>query len=133
MSSSAGTDLVVVLEAKLTSANDRQTKDLERFDRYLRHKERWAASSDQIKSAGLYELVRNWEFAWELADRVGATYAVLGNLAPTGYHEEVETFGTLLAQSSTRRVAHVRWADVLPDPIPAWLGAYVERLGLATL
>lgn len=126
-------DLVVVIEAKLSSANDRQTKDLDRFDRYLDRSELWAATSEEIKQAGFYELVRNWIIAWELAERTGAAHAVLVNLAPTGHGADVEAFRKLVAASQARRVEHLRWRDVLADPAPGWLSDYARRLGLPTL
>jgi hypothetical protein len=126
-------DLVVVIEAKLHSGNDRQTKDLHRFDRYLRRPELWAAAPDEIKKVGFYELVRNWVIAWELAERTGARHAILANLAPAGHAVDVDRFRQLVADSQTRRVEHLRWRDLLVDPALAWLENYAQQLGLRTL
>jgi hypothetical protein len=114
-------DLVVVIEAKLGSANDRQTTDLDRFDRYLRRPELWAAAREEIKGVGFYELVRNWVIAWALAERTGASYAVLANLAPQAQSEDVNRLRQLVAASDVRQVEHLRWPALLPEPVPPWL------------
>jgi hypothetical protein len=126
-------DAVVVVEAKYKARNDRQTTALRRFDRYLRRPERWTASNDAVKAKGLYELVRNWVIAWELAERTGATHAVLANLGPAALAADVGTFRTLAATSPTRRVEHVTWRSLLADPAPPWLAEYASELGLESL
>jgi hypothetical protein len=123
-------DVVVVIEAKLKAANDRQTKDLYRFDRYLRRPDRWTASPDLIRKSGLYELVRNWVIACELAERIGADHAVLANLAPAALAGDMASFRALVATSPKRRVAHVRWRSLLADPSPDWLERHATRLAL---
>ena len=126
-------DLVVVIEAKLGSGNDRQSENLDRFDRYLRRPELWSAAPDEIKAVGFYELVRNWVIAWELAERSRAGHAVLANLAPARHGADVERFRELVAASETRRLEHLRWASVLPAPVPPWLEEYASKLRLREL
>jgi hypothetical protein len=125
--------LVVVIEAKLGSRNDRQKKGLERFDRYLSCPELWSAAPAEIKRVGFYELVRNWLIAWELAERTGAGHAVLANLAPARHAVDVERFRRLVSGSGVRRVEHLRWASLLASAGPAWLEDYASRLGLRHL
>ena len=125
-------DVMVILEAKLGSSNDRQTTRLDRFDRYLIDG-LWAASGAEIKAEGLYELARNWTIGCMLAERTGRSTFVLGNLAPRSRATDVEVFAKLCATTRSRRVAHLRWRDVLPSPQPAWLGCYVESRNLDTL
>ena len=120
-------DLIVV---KLGSGNDRKTRDLHRFDRYLGRPELWSTSAEEIKSLGFYELARNWVIACELAEGRGARHAVLVNLAPSGHAVDVERFRGLVAISDARRVAHLRWASLLPDPAPRWLEDYAAKYGL---
>lgn len=123
---------LVILEAKLGSSNDRQKTRLERFDRYLIDG-LWTASADDIKAEGLYELARNWTIGCKLAEQTARTTFVLGNLAPLSRAGDVDVFGKLCATTASRRVAHVRWRDVLPDPLPAWLASYVKSRNLDTL
>ena len=122
-----------VIEAKLGSGNDRQSENLDRFDRYLRRPELWSAAPDEIKAVGFYELVRNWVIAWELAERSRAGHAVLANLAPARHGADVERFRELVAASETRRLEHLRWASVLPAPVPPWLEEYASKLRLREL
>jgi hypothetical protein len=122
-------DLVVVIEAKLYSANDRQTKDLHRFDRYLSRPELWSATQEAIKAAGLYELVRNWVIAWELGERVGARRAVLANLAPIGALVEVQRFRGLVASSDAQRVEHLRGGRSCPTRAQPGYGTTPGRCG----
>jgi hypothetical protein len=124
--------VLVILEAKLGSSNDRQTTRLDRFDRYLIDG-LWAASGTDIKAGGLYELARNWTIGCTLAERAGRPTFVLGNLAPRSRAADVEVFGKLCATTPSRRVAHIRWRDVLPDPQPPWLVPYVKSQDLDTL
>jgi len=126
-------DLIVVIEAKLGSGNDRQTKNLDRFDRYLRREEMWTETPEAIRAAGFYELARNWVVAWELAERRDARCAVLVNLAPAGHAEDVARFRGAVATSETRRVEHLPWGHLLADPTPDWLEQYAARLHLRAL
>lgn len=68
---------VVFLEVKLSSGNDKSS-DLTRMDRYLCHTNAFG-STDLIKRSGLYQLTRNWRFAWDLAEQRRLR---LVNLAP---------------------------------------------------
>jgi hypothetical protein len=123
---------LVILEAKLGSSNDRQAARLDRFDRYLVDG-LWAASAADIKAEGLYELSRNWTIGCKLAERTGRTTFVLGNLAPLSRSVDVAAFGKLCATTASRRVVHVRWRDVLPDPPPVWLVPYIGSRSLDAL
>jgi hypothetical protein len=126
-------DAVVVIEAKYKAANDREKTGLRRFDRYLQRPDQWTATKDAVKAEGLYELVRNWVIACELAERSGATHAVLANLAPAALAADITAFRALAATSPTRRIEHIRWRSLFADPAPAWLARYASDLGLLTL
>jgi len=121
---------VVVIEVKHRSPNDQQNADYANWARYINEPKAFQ-SGDEARRSGLYELARNWRFAFELAD--GRPFAVV-NLGPewlfTGEHgRRLDAFVKTLRQSKHNRFVTATWQKFLVGfEILPWLKSYlVER------
>jgi len=104
---------IVIVEVKYLSRNN-LTPPGDKFDRYV---EGTAFADPQLaKMSGMYELVRNWRFGWELA---GGRPLLMCNLI-TGLHSERERqdtsrFVSALALGPHRRFELIEWESLLED------------------
>jgi hypothetical protein len=113
--------LLVFLEAKLESSNDRKSPTYRGWTLYT-EADAFTASPEEIARSELYELVRNWRIGSELAgDR---TFALV-NLGRDSLDADVELLRPLLGTSPKRRLFSRRWVDVIPDTC-GWLTEYAR-------
>ena len=123
-----GEEGVVIVEAKLTSPNDWKDPSYRGWGKYLN--DLAFRNQELAKQSGLYQLVRNWRVAFELA---GARPFVVLNLAPGFDKSERRNLARFRA---SLRVAHHRFRlktwDQLCMPLPKadWFDHYVEKRGL---
>ena len=76
-----------------------------------------------MATTGLYELVRNWRFGWELA---GPRAFLLMNLGRDSLEADARRLGTVLSLSERRMLRTCQWSQVIPDSVE-WLRVYAER------
>ena len=120
---------VVLVEVKHRSPNEVKSADYPNWSRYVKATPAFR-SEEAVKSAGLYELARNWRFAAELAD--GRPFAVV-NLGPerlfNGDHRRrLEAFIAALNQSGSNRFLTATWPQFFAgvQPLPQWLTSYLS-------
>jgi hypothetical protein len=127
---------VIVIEVKFGSANDRRTDA--NWGLYLTG---MGAFSDPEKAqgSGLYELVRNWRIAHDLAD--GRPFTVV-NLAPSSTlaaTDGMDHFASSLRASPTAQFLPLTWdsfltaVETVSGGLPPWLGTYLQSRGLRDL
>jgi hypothetical protein len=124
---------VVVIEVKYLTGNQRAAHPR------VRHYADGTPAFVDWRSAvasGLYELVRNWRIAHELAH--GRPFVVV-NLAPAGTlfsTPGMDSFRAAIAASSTARFMPLPWSVFLADVLrecgawPEWFGRYVTERDL---
>jgi hypothetical protein len=126
-------DLTVVVEAKYRSGNDWKP-DYANIPRYLDRLELFVFSTEEVRAAGWYELVRNWRIGVELAERLGMDHLRLINLGPVALARSADEFARSISQNVCRSFVHLTWSALL-DRMPAkedWLDAYAKERGLYT-
>ena len=122
-------DLVVLVEAKFQSANERRP-NFRGFERYLDRPDLFAVSPEEVAADGYYELTRNWRIGTALAESLGIPGFLLLNLgSPEKIEVDADLFGTLVARSPAHDFASCSWSDVLEaaQPIEAWLDRYASE------
>lgn len=124
---------VIVIEVKFGAANDRRTDAS--WGRYL-HGVGAFSDPEKAQGSGLYELVRNWRIAHDLAD--GRPFTVV-NLAPgntLATTEGMDQFAASLRTSSTAQFLPLTWdsfmtaVETASGSLPAWLETYLRSRGL---
>jgi hypothetical protein len=127
----AWNDLVVFVEAKYRSNNDCKP-GYPNFGRYLDRPDLFTAGPDAIKTAGYYELTRNWRIGVELAERLHAETFLLLNLGPPALSSSAGKFAALLKQSDKHRFIHRTWREVLDSArtLPDWLTDFAQKRSL---
>jgi hypothetical protein len=126
-------DLLVVVEVKYRSPNDVKP-GYANFSRYTGRGELFDVAPEEVARLGFYELVRNWRFGVELAERTGRRF-VLVNLGPPALAAQTPALGTVFAQTAARRFTSVTWPKLLSvarerAAFPSWLETYVGDRGL---
>jgi hypothetical protein len=122
-------DLVMVVEVKYRSPNDRRAGRCgPRLAQYVTA-EFFAAECAEVDREGYYELVRNWALGARLAQRLGRRF-LLVNLAPAARRSDVERFLPQLKVAEDRRIAFVSWGELADamerdDSTPEWLREYL--------
>jgi hypothetical protein len=123
-------NLVVVVEVKLGSGNDRQPGK-RAFERYLDKPYLYKQSTAAIMESGYYELVRNWRIGAELAERRGCQDFRLVNLGPPRLAEDTAVVTQQFAITPRRRFDCLEWRVLLrrigasgSDP---WFDHYLAR------
>lgn len=122
-------DLVVLVEAKFQSANERR-RNHPNFHRYLDRPDLYAVPPEQVAAAGYYELTRYWRIGAALAESLHTPGFLLVNLGPPDRIEvDADIFSTLLARSPLREFASCSWSDVLETaaPLEPWLDRYASE------
>jgi len=122
-------DLVVLVEAKFQSANERRPNH-PNYARYLDRPDLFAVFPETVAAAGYYELTRNWRIGVALAEALRIPDFLLVNLGPPDRIEaEAETFASLLARSSSHDFVFWSWSDILEAaaPVEAWLDRYASE------
>jgi hypothetical protein len=120
--------LLVFIEAKYRSPNDRKP-GYENFKRYTRGRsELFAVPPDEVAAAGFYELTRNWRIGVEVAERLGVREFLLVNLGGRSLAESATGFATTIDQTEARRFSHRTWGEVLEaaSPVKPWLADYAR-------
>lgn len=124
---------VVFIEVKYRSGNGRTTKA--NWHRYLRQAGVFSDSA-KAQASGLYELVRNWRVAHDLA--AGRPFTVI-NLAPVATVDATESmseFEDSLLVGPDRRFVALPWDSFLTEleraagSLPPWLAIYLKERGL---
>jgi hypothetical protein len=125
-------EVVVVIEAKYRSGNDRKPAEYPNWGRYLTQPKLFAVPVEKVRRHGFYELTRNWCLAARLADRLGDRRALLVNLGRPPSARSAAEFATTLAIRPDRDFSHRTWSEVLSDaaPLPSWLQTYADDRGL---
>lgn len=121
--------VLVVVEAKHRARNDKKPADYPNWRRYLDRDDLFIVPDEAVRATGLYELVRNWRIAAELAERLGTVRTMLVNLGPPTIARSAEAFGKQLAQGPGLRFVHRTWSAVMADAdvLPGWLEDYAAR------
>lgn len=129
-----GTTGLVMVEVKVGSPNDTKKRDYAGWNKYITSTAAFL-DSEKAKSSGLYELVRNWRIAWEMAE--GRPMALV-NLGPTNLFDDacndsIRNFCESIQQSPTRQFLKVTWQKFLEtiSNQPEWFERYVQDRGLA--
>lgn len=104
---------IIIVEVKYLSRNDR-TRPSEKFDRYI---DGTAFADPQLaKVSGMYELVRNWRFGWELAR---GRPLLMCNLVKRQQlrreREDTSRLASSLALGPHRRFELIEWESLLED------------------
>ena len=120
---------LVVIEVKYLSGNDHRVQA--NWSRYVRNTGAFA-DPDAAEASGLYELVRNWRIAHDLA--AGRPFAVV-NLAPAGTLAAtpgMEQFKASLNTSPKHRFSPLTWSAFLAsitaecEGLPPWFESYLR-------
>lgn len=121
-------DLLLFVEVKYESANDRRP-GYRGFPAYLADAARlFLVSPDQVASEGYYELTRNWVVGATLAQLRNRRF-MLVNLAAEACRESADKFGQTLNQTDDRRYRFTAWKELLaPVPVPraTWFDDYCK-------
>ena len=88
----------------------------------------WQRPVAEVKSAGYYELVRNWRLGIEVA---GRRQFGLMNLGPSGLQGTAQRFAEIVRADDHRRFRHVLWPDSLGriQEQPDWLRQFLAVRG----
>jgi len=119
---------IILIEVKHRSPNDVKRADYPNWSRYL-NGARAFQSEDEVRRTGMYELARNWRFAFELAG--GRPFAVLnlgpGRLFSGEKGRRLDAFIATLTQSEHNRFVTATWKQFLQGfgPLPDWLKHYL--------
>ncbi len=121
-------DLVIVVEVKYRSPNDRKPGTCgARLPKYVRE-ELFAVGAAEIDRVGYYELARNWALGAVLAERLRRPF-LLVNLGPKALRSDVEALRPQLRSADDHHVAFVAWGELTAaierdGPAPEWLLDY---------
>lgn len=120
-------ELLVVVEAKLGSRNERKAADYAGWPLYTDSRA-FTGTEAAVAATGLYELVRNWRFGWELA---GTRPFLLMNLGRESLEADAWRLGPGLSLSERRMLRTRQWSEVIPDGVE-WFRVYAEQKKLLT-
>jgi hypothetical protein len=101
-------NLLVVIEVKLGSGNDRQPGK-PAFERYLDQAHLYGEPKAAIMESGYYELVRNWRIGAELAERRACEGFLLVNLGPPRLAQDMAVVTRQFATAPRRRFDYLGW------------------------
>ena len=126
----AWSDLVVVIEVKYRSQNDRKP-GYANFTRYLDELDLFAQAPAKVTELGLYELVRNWRIGAALARRTGRRFALV-NLGPRLLPQQTPELNGLFAETDALIFRSASWHELLNaagqrSELPGWLEAYIGQ------
>jgi hypothetical protein len=117
---------VIFVEVKHRSRNDLMPANYHGWSRYLQSAPAFR-DPDGVRQTGLYELARNWRFAWELAENRPFT---LVNLGPTKLLEgpELDAFANCLSAESNGQFKKIPWFRLreVMAPEPDWLSKFLK-------
>lgn len=124
---------VIVIEVKFRSANDRRTDA--NWSLYLPCTGAFC-DPENAQASGLYELVRNWRIAHDLADGRPFTVVNLANARTLATTEGMEQYVASLRTSATAQFLPLTWASFLTDlekasgSLPSWFQMYLNSRSL---
>jgi len=127
-------DLVMVVEVKYRSPNDRRPGRCgHRLTHYVRP-ELFKADTAEVDREGYYELVRNWALGAMVAERLRRDF-LLVNLAPTALRADIDTLRPQLKTADHRRVLFLPWGELTSrmerdGSAPKWILDYLSARGL---
>lgn len=127
-------DLLVAIEVKYLSRNDRKPGRAGRVARYV-ESGHFTADADAVDGLGFYELVRNWALGAALAEALGRRF-LLVNLGPEDLRPDMELLRRQLSESPERRAAFLSWPDLVTGIVgtgaaPEWLTDYLRQRELS--
>ena len=91
-----------------------------------------------LKRAGLYELVRNWRVAHDLADGRPFTVVNLTSGSTLAATEGIDEFAASLRVSPTSQFLPLTWPsfltamEIASGSLPPWMQIYLQSRGLRT-
>jgi hypothetical protein len=118
---------LIVVEAKLRSANDRLSEDHAHWQRYV---DKGFANETAVRETGLYELTRNWRFEHELA--AGRPFTLV-NLGSSTLFEDprLEKWFQALDHSVQGRFVRMSWQHLLHGlSLESWMSEFCRQRGL---
>lgn len=121
-------ELLVFVEAKYRSPNDKKP-GYANFKLYTgRRPDLFKLAPDEVAAVGYYELTRNWRIGVEVAERLRYNQFLLVNLGGRGLADSATEFASTIQQTPARRFCHRRWAEVLEmaSPLEPWLAEYAR-------
>lgn len=120
---------VVFFEAKLGSSNDSKDNAQHHWDKYVLGTPAFRDAEMAIGTR-LYQLARNWRFAYELADD---RPFCLANLVVSKQGEALEPFARSLATTDERQFREITWAELVAagGSTPPWLLEYLQGPGIS--
>jgi hypothetical protein len=124
---------VIVIEVKFGSANDYR-RDAN-WGLYLPNAGAFS-NPEEAQASGLYELLRNWRIAHELADGRPFRVVNLASARTLAATKNLDQFAASLRASSTCRFLPLTWDSFLTavetasGSLPSWLETYLKSRGL---
>jgi hypothetical protein len=119
---------LVFVEVKYGARNDCKPR-YKGFPQYLKGRDDlFVHTSDQVATAGYYELVRNWVAGSTLAERRGKKF-VLVNLAGEACRPTANAFAQSLQLTGQRGFRFVAWNELvnrLNQPLEPWFARYLR-------
>jgi hypothetical protein len=125
-----GSKGIIIVEVKLAAKND-ETTDVSKMDRYLQNTAAFV-SCENIKASRLYQLTRNWRFAWDLAAQRSMR---LVNLAPSSFFARsrlLDVFEGGICRSEKAAFLRESWEGLLSEVatviegLPDWLSEWLH-------
>jgi hypothetical protein len=126
---------VVFIEVKFRSGNETKNAEYRNWDRYLERTDPPAFRDyGRVRENELYELARNWRFAWELSRRINVPVGVV-NLGPERLFRgrsgvALDELVSLLNQDSRHQFYKIAWPKLFEasGKLPVWFPTYaVEK------
>jgi hypothetical protein len=104
-------DVLAIVEAKLSSKNDRKPARYAGWSLY-HSSDYFTAAPARVAETGLYELARNWRIGCELA---GDRRFVLVNLSPAPLDLDADVLRGVIREDARHTLVTRTWAEVLAD------------------
>jgi hypothetical protein len=128
-------DLLLAIEVKYGSKNDRRSGRASRLRRYVRPS-LFAVDAEAVDELGFYELARNWALGAALAEALDRRF-VLVNLGPASLARDIDLLRPQLQEDSDRRVDFLSWPTLVDgiraeSSVPIWLIRYLEERRLSS-
>jgi hypothetical protein len=121
-------DQLVFVEVKYRSLNDKRP-NYRGFPPYLNGNGiNFVVGSNEVVTAGFYELTRNWVIGSALA-RIRDKHFILVNLAGEHCRQSADEFKRMLIQGPQKQFQFVAWRELLsriPEPLDAWFQNYTK-------
>jgi hypothetical protein len=127
-------DLVMVVEVKYRSPNDRKAGRCgPRLKNYVRP-ELFTVDTAAVDGEGFYELARNWAVGAFVAQRLRRSFALV-NLAPAKLRSDVDRLRPQLNTTADRCICFVPWGELTAvvereGAAPKWLLDYLSARGV---